>query len=64
MAASFSVVILVYVLKGTGFAASLIVAFLFEAGESLLALAAVPGLLVMWWVTRSYARRRARGARK
>lgn len=51
---------MIYVLKATGMAATLATAWLMEQGHVFLALAAVPGLAVMWWVTRDFARRRAR----
>lgn len=51
---------LVYSMKACAAAMAIAVTWLLETGDVGLALAAVPGLVVLWWVTRRYsARRRA-----
>ena len=52
--------ILLYSLKVTGLMAATAVAELWATGDCLLAVAALPMLLSMWYATRQYARRRAR----
>jgi len=51
---------LVYVLKIVGFGAVIAVTELWASGECLLAVAAIPMLVTMWYATRLHARRRAR----
>lgn len=52
---------LLYVLKVLGLVAVTAVIWLWESGNGLIALGAIPMLLSMWYATRLYARRRARG---
>lgn len=51
--------ILLYALKVTGLMAVTAVAELWATGDCLVAVAAIPMLLTMWYATRLYAHRRA-----
>lgn len=52
--------ILLYALKVTGLAAAVTVTEILQQGHTILAVAALPTLVSMWFATREHARRRAR----
>lgn len=53
---------MIALLKVTFSAATIAVVWLWESGDCLLGIIAVPMLLTMWYATRLRARRRARGS--